>query len=250
MYSVDELAAASGVSRRSIYSYVERRIIPPAVRQGRRQIYSEDHLAVLRAIRLLGRMGVPMWQIERLITTREPDAVRGLVRPVEAVASQLDEAEQRVAEIRAKLGPTPDQLDLADLRLDDPIWLRRELVRAEREVRRLAASLQEAGQSVLPRISGGDAPSDRPTTTEAERQDRRLERLERLVEDVATAVRADRAEDARRGFRAGLVAARQAGWAPAPETRPPADLPPDEATIFEDYLGQLVDGALVEGAIR
>jgi DNA-binding transcriptional MerR regulator len=250
MFSVNELAAASGVSRRSIYSYVERRIIPPAVRQGRRQVYSEDHLAVLRAIRLLGRMGVPMWQIERLVTTREPDAVRGLVRPVEAIASQLDEAEQRVAEIRAKLGPTSDQLDLADLGLDDPIWLRRELVRAEREVRHLTASLQEAGQTVLPRIAGGDGPPDRSATTEADRQERRLKRLEGLVEDLTTAVTAERAEDARRAFRAGLVAARQAGWAPGPATRPPTDLPRDEAAIFEDYVAQFVDVALVEGTVR
>ena len=250
MYSVDELATVSGVSRRSIYSYVERRIIPPAVRHGRRQVYSEDHLTVLRAIRLLTRMGVPMWQIERLVTTREPDAVRALIRPIEPIALQLDEAEHRVAEIRAKLGPTPDQLDLAELGLDDPIWLRRELVHAEREVRTIAGRLQEASQTVLPRIGGGEGPRDRSATGDADRVERRLEHLERLVEDVAKAVHADRAGDARRAFRDGLNAAWQAGWAPHRTTSPPIDLSADAADDFREFVAGIADDAVAERATR
>lgn len=245
MYTVDELVAVTGVSRRSIYSYVERRILPPPIRQGRRQVYSVDHLALLRAIRLLGRMGVPMWQIERLITTREADAVRALIRPVEPVASQLDEAEQKVAEIRANLSRVPDQLDLTDLGLDDPIWLRRELARAERKVRDLAAQLQETGQSVLRRMGGGEAPPERPAVWD----DRRLDRLERLVEDLASAILGLRNQERLDGFRAGLAAAKHAGWTPPARTPAPPDLSPEAAAAFGDFVTAVTSGS-ASGANR
>lgn len=241
MYTVDQLAAASGVSRRSIYNYVERKIVSAPIRRGRRQVYTEDHLIVLHAIRLLGRMGVPMWQIERLVTTRDASAVRDLVRPVEPVAAQLDEAEDRVAQLRDKVTVSPDQLDLADLGLDDPIWLRRELVRAENHVRQLTARLQEVGDSVLQRIAGGDAAPDRSASTETDRQDQRLARLERLVDDLVTAIDANRSGELRGAFRAGLVAARQAGWSPKSGTAPPPYLPQDEADVFREYVRSSVE---------
>lgn len=236
MYTVDQLAAASGVSRRSIYNYVERKIVSSPVRRGRRQLYTDDHLMVLHAIRLLGRMGVPMWQIERLVTTRDANAVRDLVGPVEPVAAQLDQAEDRVAQIREKIAVSPDHLDFADLGLDDPIWLRRELVRAESEVRRLTARLQEAGDSVLQRIAGGDALPDRSQSNETNRQEHRLARLEQLVDEVVAVFHADRSADLRGAFRAGLAAAGHAGWSPSLGTPAPSYLQPGEAETFHEYV--------------
>jgi DNA-binding transcriptional MerR regulator len=66
-YRVDELARAAGTSVRNVRVYQERGLLPPPRRVGRTGIYTDNHLARLRLIRLLLQRGYTFATIGELI---------------------------------------------------------------------------------------------------------------------------------------------------------------------------------------
>jgi DNA-binding transcriptional MerR regulator len=62
-YSIAELAAAGGVSRRTVRFYVQRGLLPPPGSLGRGARYTDEHLARLIAIKGWQEQGVPLEEI-------------------------------------------------------------------------------------------------------------------------------------------------------------------------------------------
>ncbi len=50
-YTIGELAALTGVSRRTVRFYVQRGLIPPPLGAGRGSFYTDEHLGLIRGIR-------------------------------------------------------------------------------------------------------------------------------------------------------------------------------------------------------
>lgn len=59
-YSIGELAELTGVSRRTVHFYVQRRLIDPPLGLGRGRHYDERHVDQIRRVRELQRRGVPL----------------------------------------------------------------------------------------------------------------------------------------------------------------------------------------------
>ncbi len=62
-YSIGELAAACGVSRRTVRFYVQRGLLAPPLGLGRGARYNEAHLTRLREIRAGHEHGVPLEEL-------------------------------------------------------------------------------------------------------------------------------------------------------------------------------------------
>jgi DNA-binding transcriptional MerR regulator len=63
-YKLDELAAAAGVSPRTVRYYVQRGLLPAPAFRGRDTAYSGDHLLRLRAIKRLQESFLPLDAIQ------------------------------------------------------------------------------------------------------------------------------------------------------------------------------------------
>lgn len=63
-YSIGALAAAAGVSRRTVRFYVQRDLLPPPDGLGRGAQYTEAHLARLLQIKAWQEKGVPLHEIQ------------------------------------------------------------------------------------------------------------------------------------------------------------------------------------------
>ena len=59
-YSIGELAELTGVSRRTVHFYVQRRLIDPPLGRGRGRHYDAGHVRQIREVRALQRLGVPL----------------------------------------------------------------------------------------------------------------------------------------------------------------------------------------------
>jgi DNA-binding transcriptional MerR regulator len=70
-FSLETLAALSGVSERTIRYYITRGLLPGPVRGGRGAFYTEVHLRRLQEIREQQRRGFTLTAIERLATAAE-----------------------------------------------------------------------------------------------------------------------------------------------------------------------------------
>jgi len=62
-YSIGDLSAAAGVSRRTLHFYVQRRLLPPPLGRGRGARYTDEHLARLLEIKGWQEQGVPLDEI-------------------------------------------------------------------------------------------------------------------------------------------------------------------------------------------
>jgi DNA-binding transcriptional MerR regulator len=116
--TVDELAAAAGVTVRTVRFYATKGLLPPPLLRGRTGLYGEDHLARLTLVRDLQAKGFTLQAIERFLERMPNDAspedvaVYGALLspwvsdpPAELTREQLDAAAGR---------PVDDQV-LADL---------------------------------------------------------------------------------------------------------------------------------------
>jgi len=80
-YSIGDLAAAAGVSRRTVRFYVQRELLPPPEGLGRGARYTDRHLARLLQIKGWQEQGVPLGEIgARLSGEREIRADSGRSR--------------------------------------------------------------------------------------------------------------------------------------------------------------------------
>jgi len=59
-YTIDELAAATGLPSRTIRHYQSERVLPPPVRHGRTAVYGEEHLTRLALIARLQERGLSL----------------------------------------------------------------------------------------------------------------------------------------------------------------------------------------------
>ncbi|MBP1634901.1 MAG: hypothetical protein H6Q10_1475 [Acidobacteria bacterium] len=67
-YSIGDLAAAAGVSRRTLHFYVQRGLLPPPEGRGRGARYTDDHLARLLQIKGWQEQGLPLEEIRGRLT--------------------------------------------------------------------------------------------------------------------------------------------------------------------------------------
>ena len=85
-YSIGELAGATGLTRRAIRFYVQRGLLPPPERRGRKGIYNDAHLSRLRIINRLLERGYTLSNIGELIESWEQGndigSLLGLETPV------------------------------------------------------------------------------------------------------------------------------------------------------------------------
>jgi DNA-binding transcriptional MerR regulator len=72
-WKLDELAAAAGVSARTVRYYVQRGLLPAPLFRGRDTVYSQAHLTRLQAIRRLQDRFLPLDQIQAEIERRSAD---------------------------------------------------------------------------------------------------------------------------------------------------------------------------------
>lgn len=108
-YTTGELAKLCGVSVRTVQYYDSREIlVPTALSEGGRRLYSEEDLKRLRVICFLRDAGLSINSIQRLLSDREPEAVIHIL---------LDEQE---ALLRKEMREREDQLSRIE-------FLRREL---------------------------------------------------------------------------------------------------------------------------
>ncbi len=123
-YSIGELAELTGVSRRTVHFYVQRRIIDPPLGRGRGRHYDTGHVAQILRVRDLQRQGVPLAEMAagQPLAAQGSDAARA--QPP-AAASAYDvitltpvvriRVEQNVTvEVEHSASPTPELIaDLA-----------------------------------------------------------------------------------------------------------------------------------------
>jgi len=77
--SIDELAAVTGVSRRTVHYYIQRRLIDPPLGRGRGRHYDRRHALQILKVRDLQRRGVALSDIADgvLPTAARPGAAAG-----------------------------------------------------------------------------------------------------------------------------------------------------------------------------
>lgn len=120
-YSIDELAVAAGVSRRTVRFYVQRGLIPPPSGLGRGSHYTKVHLDAILRVRMLQRQGVPLQEVP-------PHDVPGMPLGDESVPEDEQIVRQLVTRVPLAEGVC---LEFAHGRLPGPARLR-ELVQAAR----------------------------------------------------------------------------------------------------------------------
>ena len=70
-WSIDDLARAAGTTVRNVRLYQERGLLPPPRREGRRGLYSDDHLRRLRLVLTMLARGYPLTAIRELLDAWE-----------------------------------------------------------------------------------------------------------------------------------------------------------------------------------
>ncbi len=78
-YKLDELAAAAGVSPRTVRYYVQRGLLPAPAFRGRDTAYSGEHLLRLKAIRKLQESFLPLDAIQAELERSSREELEGLV---------------------------------------------------------------------------------------------------------------------------------------------------------------------------
>ncbi len=77
-WKLAELAAAVGVSPRTVRYYVQRGLLPAPPFRGPDTVYGEEHLLRLKAIRVLQARFLPLDAIQVELARLSPDALRAL----------------------------------------------------------------------------------------------------------------------------------------------------------------------------
>lgn len=116
--TVDELAAATGVTVRTVRFYATKGLLPPPLLRGRTGLYGVDHLARLTLVRDLQAKGFTLQAIERFLARMPDDASPEDVAVYGALLSPWvsdPPAELTRAELEAAAGRPVDDDVLADL---------------------------------------------------------------------------------------------------------------------------------------
>lgn len=110
-YTVDEVAAAAGLTVRTVRFYAGKGLLPPPMLRGRTGYYDDAHLARLRLIHDLQEAGFTLSAIERFVARMPEDATADDVEvfhalltpwvatiPEELTRAQLDRAADRTVD--------------------------------------------------------------------------------------------------------------------------------------------------------
>src|ERR1700741_5219254 len=73
-YTIDELAAYTGVPSRTIRFYQARGVLPPPRKRGRIAVYDEVHVERLRAVGALQGKGLRLQAIREVVSDEDRDA--------------------------------------------------------------------------------------------------------------------------------------------------------------------------------
>ena len=145
-YTLDELVASTSVSRRTIYYYVGRGLLPQAGK-GRGARYTEKHLWSLLLIRALTDLGVPLDHIQRHLEGLSLERVKLLVAPLLPLDDLNYQLHEEIRSIRKSLEPSTD-LDIRNMGLEDPMALRHRLSALEDQVVRIERELAKARETL------------------------------------------------------------------------------------------------------
>ena len=251
-YTIEELAKGANVSQRSIYSYIQRSLVPQAMKEGKSFIYSDEHLEALRLIRILMRLGLPLRQVEGLVVGRDRSELRQVIAPVFPLSKVLEETENRVTDLQRKImEPNPEEFNISNLGLEDPVALRHNLAEAERQRGRLQGEFESAGADVLrelisssrsSRTPNGDLVRTNPDDELANLQLRfgTLEgKISRQLDEMKTAIAQMRYDNEKSAFIAGLAIAYDTGWKPDLTKISLNAIPPKFADALEIFVKSL-----------
>ena len=72
-YSISELAELTGISRRTVRYYVQRKLIPPPLGAGRGHFYTDAHVKRIGKIRNLQDLGFSLDEVESQLSGPLPD---------------------------------------------------------------------------------------------------------------------------------------------------------------------------------
>ena len=104
-YSVEQLAAAAGVRVDTVRYYQAQGLLPPPKRAGRRALYADAHLKLLKRIRELQRDGLPLAVIKRMIAEGKGGKARRAASALErAIAEQRGEQELTRSDLASASG--------------------------------------------------------------------------------------------------------------------------------------------------
>lgn len=78
-YRIEELEKLTGLSRRLIYDYISRDLVPPALGSGKGAYYIDEHFERLRLISLLRTMGFRLERIEEALETWSEEEISRIV---------------------------------------------------------------------------------------------------------------------------------------------------------------------------
>lgn len=152
VYTVDELAQAIGVSQRTFYAYLSQGLLPEGRRVGRQVVYSSLHLHHGLLIRALVDGGLGLEAVRRVLGRLSPTQVQTFAAPLAALLEARGRLEEELASATRQLRPADTDLDLHDMRLEDPIALQARISAWEGELQSLSRQLEAAFGEVRARV--------------------------------------------------------------------------------------------------
>lgn len=152
VYTVEELAKAIGVSQRTLYAYLSQGLLPEGRRVGRQVVYANLHLRYGLLIRALVEGGIGIEAIGRLLTRLSTNQVQTFASSLAALVEARSHLEAELADAEHQLSPASADLDLQDMRLEDPIALQARISALENEHQRLGRQLESAFTEVRERV--------------------------------------------------------------------------------------------------
>jgi DNA-binding transcriptional MerR regulator len=115
--TIDQLAAAAGMTVRNVRAYAGRGLIPPPRLVGRTGYYGSEHASRLRLIRDLLRRGYTLAAVENVLA-RQSSATAGhaldLLSTLEDPLGGPEEPEEMTVEALLRLGGVEDDHELVD----------------------------------------------------------------------------------------------------------------------------------------
>jgi DNA-binding transcriptional MerR regulator len=119
-YSIGELAELTGISRRAIHFYVQRKLVPPPPGAGRGHYYTAGHLQRILDLKELQAQGLSLGEIEQrlpgkgrgtraaqagdsLRAAAEPPTIWTRVKVADGVELQIEGGRYRLSPVRLRL---------------------------------------------------------------------------------------------------------------------------------------------------
>ena len=117
-FPIEELAARAGMTVRNVRNYQTKGLLPPPQLQGRKGVYSDEHLARLELIKEMQAGGFNLTAIRKLLEGVPEGAGREALRFEQALLSPWSEEEPEIvdaAELAERFGsPDPEILARAE----------------------------------------------------------------------------------------------------------------------------------------